>query len=87
MPLEPEEILRQLLRTHVRRMTSEFSLFVVSVRTEAELPEAVRLEVRRLQRDTDPFIRDVIGRGHREGYSSRSTCGSTCGSPNSPGSG
>ena len=67
LPLEPEEMLRQLLRTHARHITSEFGLFVVSVRTEAELPEPVRLEVRHLQRDTDTFIRDVIARGQREG--------------------
>jgi AcrR family transcriptional regulator len=66
-PLEPEEMLRQIFRTHVRQITSEFSLFVLSVRTEAELPEPVRLEVRHLKRDTDTFIRDVIVRGQREG--------------------
>jgi TetR/AcrR family transcriptional regulator, cholesterol catabolism regulator len=66
-PLEPEEMLRQIFRTHARQITSEFSLFVLSVRTEAELPEPVRLEVRHLKRDTDTFIRDVIARGQREG--------------------
>jgi AcrR family transcriptional regulator len=67
VPLEPEELLRQLLRAHVRQITSEFGLYVLSVRVEAELPEPVRLEVRRLKRDTDTFIRDVIARGQREG--------------------
>jgi TetR/AcrR family transcriptional regulator, cholesterol catabolism regulator len=67
LPLEPEEMLRQLLRTHVRQITGEFGLFVLSVRTEAELPEPVRLEVRHLKRDTDNFIRDVIARGQRQG--------------------
>ena len=67
LPLEPEEMLRQLLRTHLRRMTSQFSLYVLSVRAEAELPEPVRLEVRHLKRDTDLFIREVIARGQREG--------------------
>jgi TetR/AcrR family transcriptional regulator, cholesterol catabolism regulator len=66
-PLEPEEMLRQILRTHVRQITSEFSLYVLSVRTEAELPEPVRREVRSLKRDTDMFIRDVIVRGQRQG--------------------
>jgi TetR/AcrR family transcriptional regulator, cholesterol catabolism regulator len=67
LPLGPEEMLRQILRTHLRQITSEFSLYVLSVRVEAELPEPVRLEVRHLKRDTDLFIRDVIARGQREG--------------------
>jgi len=67
LPIEPEEMLRQILRTHARQITSEFGLFVLSVRVEAELPEPVRLEVRHLQRDTDKFIRDVIACGQREG--------------------
>lgn len=66
-PLEPEEMLRQILRTHVRQVTSEFGLFVLSVRVEAELPEPVRVEVRHLKRDTDLIIQDVIARGQREG--------------------
>jgi AcrR family transcriptional regulator len=66
-PLEPEEMLRQILRTHVRQITSEFGLFVLSVRVEAELPEPVRVEVRHLKHDTDLIIRDVIARGQREG--------------------
>jgi AcrR family transcriptional regulator len=67
LPLGPEEMLRQILRTHLRQITSEFSLYVLSVRVEAELPEPVRLEVRHLKRDTDIFIRSVITRGQREG--------------------
>ncbi|HEX6526988.1 MAG TPA: TetR/AcrR family transcriptional regulator [Streptosporangiaceae bacterium] len=66
-PLEPEEMLRQILRTHVRQVTSEFGLFVLSVREEAELPEPVRLEFRHLKGDTDLIIRDVISRGQRDG--------------------
>jgi AcrR family transcriptional regulator len=66
-PLGPEEMLRQILRTHVRQITSEFGLFVLSVREEPELPEPLRLEVRRLKHDTDLIIRDVLARGQREG--------------------
>jgi TetR/AcrR family transcriptional regulator, cholesterol catabolism regulator len=66
-PLGHEEMLRQIFRTHVQQITSEFSLFVLSVREEAELPEPVRIEVRHLQHDTDLMIRDVISRGQSEG--------------------
>jgi AcrR family transcriptional regulator len=66
-PLGPEEMLQQLFRTHVRYITSDFALYVLSVRTEAELPESVRLEVRHMKHDTDTYIQEVISRGQREG--------------------
>jgi AcrR family transcriptional regulator len=66
-PLEPEEMLRELFRAHVRYISADFGLFVLAVRTESELPESVRLEVRHLKHDTDIFIQDVIARGQRAG--------------------
>jgi AcrR family transcriptional regulator len=66
-PLEPEEMLRQLLRTHVQQITSDFGLFVLSVREEGSLPESVRDELRRLKRDTDRIIQEAIKRGQSDG--------------------
>jgi AcrR family transcriptional regulator len=67
LPLRTEEMLREVLRTHARQITSEFGLYVLSVRTESELPEPIRIEVRRLKHDTDLLVRDLVSKGQREG--------------------
>lgn len=66
-PLEPEEMLRQIVRTHVQQITGDFGLYVLSVREESNLPETVRQEFRHLKRDTDLIIRDVIEKGQAAG--------------------
>lgn len=61
------EQLRDYVRFHVSSVASDLDLYSLSFASEAELPADVRAEFRKLKRQSDTVLREILSKGIADG--------------------